>query len=746
MTLSTKLATAFGLSLAVTIAISIGTQWTASHVHTEQLRLNLSQKQLQTIETLLATFAKYETLLMQYAYNPQTDTRSELFSKGREAKSLVALLRRQNQGELGTLTGHSFAQQEDSDEEEEEGRRLLRLQRTLHELNDVVSLALAKSDEKDEASRVSVLTDARQLDAKVLYATIDELAADETEAVARRRQRLEQLLGSISHFTGIASIAGGLICVGAIHLLSASIREINAAREREQAANIAKSAFLANMSHEIRTPLNGILGFTQLLLRRADMVQIQDVHEQLLTIHSSGRHLLDLINDILDLSKVEAGRLECRREAMPVVGLFEEVVSILRVRAAAKSITLECKWRGRFPDSIESDRARLKQILINLVGNAVKFTDEGGVFIEVRVEQRDHGWQLVADIKDTGVGIPEDQRELVFEPFRQVDSTLTRKFEGTGLGLSISKRLAQMLGGDIIVESVVGEGSTFTLTIDAGPLDPSKFHDASLARPMRQAIATVDDFLVSFVGRRILVVDDGKTNRDLIRIVLTNAEADVLEAENGLNAVKLAIAHSFDAILIDVQMPVMDGLTATSRLRQQGFSGPIIALTAHAMEGDRQKCLSAGCSGYLAKPIDPDDLLRELAHQLGIQAAATTLPACAPAAESTSLGAERLICSLPDDPEFMQIACDFIAEFLRRLEKFVELHRCKSWDDLAAEAHWLKGAGGTAGFAALTAPARRLEQAARMADAEQVDVELENLRQLSLTIPEELLTAICSEP
>jgi signal transduction histidine kinase len=273
----------------------------------------------------------------------------------------------------------------------------------------------------------------------------------------------------------------------ALVLLWRSVEAVNKLREAEAAANETKSQFLANMSHEIRTPLNGILGFAQLLAQQTGDVSDPETQDFIATINSSGSHLLNLINDILDISKVETGRLEFEWGEYPVLPVFEEVIKVLRPRAEAKSIGLRFCWIGPVPARIRTDPRRLRQVLLNLIGNAVKFTEQGSVSVETRLERDGGNWRMVADIVDSGIGIAADQLQLIFQPFRQADSSYTREHEGTGLGLSISERLAKMLGGTITVESTVGQGSTFTLTLDLGPVESLE---------LLPHVKTVDQFAV----------------------------------------------------------------------------------------------------------------------------------------------------------------------------------------------------------------------------------------------------------
>jgi signal transduction histidine kinase/CheY-like chemotaxis protein len=382
-----------------------------------------------------------------------------------------------------------------------------------------------------------------------------------------------------------------------------------------QAANNAKSLFLANMSHEIRTPLNAILGFTALLRQNTDQLDPAEQRDYLDTIHTSGQHLLGLINDVLDLSKIDADALDLHRVPCSPAEEINEVVSTLWVRAAEKRITLDAHWVGPVPKIIQTDPSRFRQLLMNLIVNAVKFTKRGGVAIVVRIDQSGPAPFLVVEVSDTGVGIPADKLEAIFEPFVQADGSVTREFGGTGLGLTISRRIAETLGGSISVSSRLGRGSTFTVRIPTGPLE---IQDSTtpLNTPTNQEDKNKSPNRLESL--RILVVEDVEANQKMVRLFLKRAGAEVETAENGQVALDWVARQPFDLIFMDMQMPVMDGYTATRRLREQGVTIPIIALTAHAMDGDEAKCRAAGCSGYLTKPIDPARLVKAAAEAVAV--------------------------------------------------------------------------------------------------------------------------------
>ena len=402
--------------------------------------------------------------------------------------------------------------------------------------------------------------------------------------------------------------------------------ELEASMLAAEEANEAKSSFLANMSHEIRTPMNAILGFAD-VLRRGLVQNDHEKQKHLDTIHSSGRHLLDLINDILDLSKVEAGRLEVERTDCDVHAIISEVVAVLGVKAEEKAIGLTYVSDSPIPATMPCDPTRLRQIVTNIVGNALKFTSDGGVTIATRMDAatRSTPAMLHIDVTDTGIGMKPEVCERIFEAFVQADSSTTRQFGGTGLGLAISRRFAEALGGGIYATSQPGVGSVFHISIaveevPAGvPLLTVEEFAAAAAAPTPKS----DTNRWRLPSRRVLVVDDGVENRKLIQLVLGKAGLDVQEAGDGRQACDTVAAtrpgSEFDLVLMDMQMPVMDGYAATRELRAGGCTLPIIALTGNAMKGDEQKCLDAGCSGFLSKPVDLDELIRTVAAALEVE-------------------------------------------------------------------------------------------------------------------------------
>jgi signal transduction histidine kinase/CheY-like chemotaxis protein len=389
--------------------------------------------------------------------------------------------------------------------------------------------------------------------------------------------------------------------------------ELCKAKDTAEAANRAKSEFLANMSHEIRTPMTAILGFADILLENSAS---EEAFKAARIIKSNGQHLLDIINIILDLSRIEAGKHDVEISPCSPRRIATDVVSSMKVRADAKGLQLTLEFQGQIPKMIKTDSIHLRQILLNLIGNAIKFTELGSVQLVMRLDQHPNEEpKLRFDVTDTGIGIQKELQQVLFQPFSQVDSSVRRLFGGTGLGLAISKHLAGILGGDIAVTSTLGKGSTFSLTIATGTLDDVELdnHSVATAEPV---LAPTDHHRI--LNCSILLAEDGIDNRRLISHILHKAGAEVTLSVNGRLAFDLALKASkdavpFDIILMDMQMPVMDGYEATKQLRENGWEKPIIALTAHAMKDDRQKCLDAGCNDYLTKPIDRNKLLEMVA-------------------------------------------------------------------------------------------------------------------------------------
>jgi signal transduction histidine kinase/DNA-binding response OmpR family regulator len=510
--------------------------------------------------------------------------------------------------------------------------------------------------------------------------------------------------------------------------------ELRTAQHEAEAASRAKTDFLTNMSHEIRTPMNAILGFTE-LLQRGYQRDDRDLHRHLNIIHSSGKHLLELINDVLDLAKVESGRLELETNQCQVHGIVREVVAMLSIQASKKNISLRFNCRGQIPEIVTTDPGRLRQTITNLVGNAIKFTEKGEVSVTLELRLVGNRRVMALDVADTGIGLAEEKLESIFDPFVQAEASTTRRFGGSGLGLTISRRFARAMGGDIVVQSQLGTGSLFSFTFDPGSLQGVRMLSSREAVAYEQS-RNENQGAWEFPPCHVLVVDDGDANRELVRVVLQRAGIRVSEAQNGEEALRIAEQERLDAILMDMQMPVMDGYTATRGLRSRGIQTPIVAMTAHAMAGVERDIVAAGCTGYLAKPVTIEVLLGTLAGLVGGRRShleplkvGRTEPILMDEGRSDDLA--PLISRWADDPELHSVARTFAMQVPEKLRAMDRALGVRDFATLALLAHWLKGSGGTAGFPDFTAPAKLLEDLARGERLDQIDQVMGGLHQLA---------------
>jgi signal transduction histidine kinase/DNA-binding response OmpR family regulator len=486
--------------------------------------------------------------------------------------------------------------------------------------------------------------------------------------------------------------------------ISAANSQLTLARDRAEQANRAKSAFLANMSHEIRTPMTAIIGYADMLLEAEQTPE--ERQDGLQVIRRNAHHLLEIINDILDLSKIEAEKLTIEQIACDLPQIIADIVSLMRPRAVDKGLELRLAGAPDLPRHITCDPVRLKQILINLVGNAVKFTQQGSIELGVACHRSPQRNTLELRITDTGIGMADVQVGRLFQPFTQADESTTRRFGGTGLGLVITKRLAEAMGGGIAVESKPGVGSTFTVRIDAGALDgvqTVKGLGESLAMPAHGPVRSEP---VRLSGR-ILLAEDGIDNQRLLCAHLRKAGATVSVAANGRIAVEAARAQEFDLILMDMQMPEMDGYTAARTLREAGMDLPIVALTAHAMSGDREKCLAAGCTDYLTKPVSRDRLLTCVAGHLSARASRP------PVSGGKQPTGDVIKSTFAADDDMKQIVAEFVAELPAQTARLQALLDAGDLTELRRAVHQLKGAGGGYGFEKITTLAAQAEQGIR---------------------------------
>jgi len=486
-----------------------------------------------------------------------------------------------------------------------------------------------------------------------------------------------------------------------LHCYGLDITEYREAQKQARIAQIekhsaeeaskAKSAFLANMSHEIRTPLTAIIGFSESLLDNDQ--SMADRVNSINTIIHSGKHLLHLINEILDLSKIEADKLEVEQLKVPLFEVMQDIYSLVELQSMEKGLLFTFDYEFPMPEFIISDPLRLKQILINLCTNAIKFTEQGSVCVHVHCDAENQ--LLYFDVKDTGIGMTLEQSQKLFNAFAQADSTTTRRYGGTGLGLHLSKQLSEKLGGTITVSSTPGAGSCFSASVATGNLQDVQFVDK---KPEIQADNSVSiDSLAHRVSGKVLLAEDNKDNQRLISMYLNKIGAEVTIAENGLEAVRLMTEQAFDIVLMDMQMPVMDGVQATREIRKRNIMQPVIALTANSMQEDIDKCLNAGCNDFISKPIDRVRFYSIISKHL-----------------KESVCQEQdyspIISDLiEEDPDLVDLVGHFINKLPSLISNLRQAYMSRDWDSVKLQTHDLKSVGGGYGFPQITTVSANME-------------------------------------
>ena len=472
------------------------------------------------------------------------------------------------------------------------------------------------------------------------------------------------------------------------------LHNLEKAIEEADVANHAKSRFLANMSHEIRTPLTAIIGYSESALGNDQ--SMQERTHALSIIMRSGHHLLAIINDILDFSKIEADEMSIEHIDVNPFQILADVEAIAATQAIQKGLQFEVDYQLPLPDGISSDPVRFQQILLNLCSNAVKFTKQGAVTISVQYLK--HSNQLQCQVRDTGIGIDAGQLENIFKPFKQADSSTTRHYGGTGLGLSLSKRLAALMGGELTVSSQPAKGTTFTLTIPCGEFKELIYDldKVDFCRQQAEKPAVVNN-----LHGTILLAEDNVTNQKLISSLLGKMGAEVTTANNGAEALELALHRQYDLIYMDMQMPVMSGLDAIRQLRANHYRAPIVALTANATREDRNLCMAAGCNDYLTKPVNIDRLQRITARFLHANKNETM---------DMDVAIEPIHSELLHKDSIVK---DLLADFINELSKMITHIKMsfvnENWPDMCATVHDLKGMGGGFGYPQLSQLAEELE-------------------------------------
>ena len=608
-----------------------------------------------------------------------------------------------------------------------------RLMSNLYESNEVAVWnqvgPLASKGGKVQNQAIELILDDRIANAhemllRDVMPTQDEVMAGLTRMLAAQNNIINKELAAAQtnnqrYFILIVILGGAALAVGAVvagyvtRHTTVTERDLVEQQRLAEAANKAKSDFLANMSHEIRTPLTAIIGFSQSLLE--EDFEPPERNKVTQTIVRNGKHLQQVINDILDLSKIEAGQLEIERIATSPFAILGEIDSLLGMKARDRGLAFKVDYRFPLPEKIKTDPTRLKQVLINLCGNAIKFTHEGSVEVAVSCDRERQQLRFV--VSDTGIGMTAEEVAHVFNPFSQADSTTTRKYGGTGLGLSISRKLATRLGGDLSCVSQPGRGSAFTFSIALDMNDDAAMVN-SLEEVGRSGEEQRERVEIKPLTGSILLAEDSPDNQQLIAMYIRKTGATLTIVENGQQAVEQGLAGSYDLVLMDMQMPVMDGVEAITLLRAAGYGGPLVSLTANGMKSDREKCLAAGADDYLAKPFNLQrfyEVLNAYLCDAGHAAAARDWPA-----------------DLQDDPEYQALVERFLGNLPRLVQALAEAVRGRQWDAVQSISHKLKGMGGNFGYPQITALAGQINSLANTAERERIaalSAELEQLQQ-----------------
>jgi signal transduction histidine kinase/AmiR/NasT family two-component response regulator/HPt (histidine-containing phosphotransfer) domain-containing protein len=527
-------------------------------------------------------------------------------------------------------------------------------------------------------------------------------------------------------------------------------KELAIALEKAERAERAKSEFLANMSHEIRTPMNSVIGFSDILFEENIT---KEQKEYIGFIRQSAKSLMQIINDILDFSKIEAGKLEIKAEECDINQILESIGSVFNIQAQEKGLKFKILLGDKLPSTIYTDSGRLRQCLVNIVNNAIKFTEKGYVHLTASSEDRNSQPHIRFDVEDTGIGIPLEMQQEVFKSFTQADGGTSRKYGGTGLGLAITKYLADLLGGEITLTSKEGKGSLFSLVIPVcmgmtrqPTLDVNNGYPVSTGNEAKEP---------SELSGHILIAEDVETNRKLVNFLLKRMGLETTTVTDGKEAVQKALEHGYDLILMDIQMPCMNGYEATKALRKAGIQTPIIALTAYAMKGDDQKCIEAGCDDYLPKPVDRQQLLEKLRKFLpsksqdlikevdSVQSQTNELLKLCdekPCNQSDSkdnanaevnetiINLDHLINKLGDEKSVREIMPTYLEDNKKLFEKLTKAVKTDNTNEINRYAHAIKGTARNLGAERLSQTAEHLESAAKEGNTQIIRISYEEMK------------------
>lgn len=492
---------------------------------------------------------------------------------------------------------------------------------------------------------------------------------------------------------------------------------------KAESANVAKTLFIANMSHEIRTPLTSIIGFAKTLLNKKQSPEINS--ETVAAIIRNGEHLSAIVNDILDISKIEAGKLVLDKREFSIIGTIQEIDTLFRQRADLEKLNFTINYNFPLPAAIYSDSLRIKQILINLCSNAIKFTKEGSIIIDIDFDAKNN--QLLFSVKDTGIGLSKSKLSDIFTNFTQANSSTTREYGGTGLGLSISAKLAEMLDGKLWVKSELGEGSTFFFTVSCGnPADNTLLHE--LPKPADNKIVKHQTHVR--VSGTILLVEDITDNQILISTILKDMGATVDIADNGLIALEKVTKNNYDLVLLDLQMPVMGGIEALTKMREQNYTSPVVFLTANVIQNEEKESKNIDCQGFLSKPLDEERLWDVVSTYL-----TTTDEIIEQSVYSASeLSDDNIIISTLLDgkdkataDKYKAMVEAFVSQLHERIDAISLALQSDDYEELRKLLHNIKGLGGNMGYHTITDISERMEFAISKNDSDKLDLLVQDL-------------------
>jgi len=606
--------------------------------------------------------------------------------------------------------------------------------------DELLSLSLSDSDkllwgklrelilinEKGQSHVARLLLDGRQEAGRALLSNeiipnqqkimeqLSEMFQNHNLQVAREFRIADEKQTSAYRIIIILAAAALCISIAIIVFIVRSTTRIQrdlAKADEARIANRMKSEFLANMSHEIRTPLTSIIGYSQIALN-TDQSREERIDGQRAVLRN-GKHLLRIINEILDLSKIEAGKFDLEMLPVSTFALMQDVCDIAMLKAKDKGLQCGVNFVYPLPETFKTDPVRLKQILLNLMINAVKFTDEGHVYVKVWCDR--YANKMIFEVEDTGIGIDAGNQEKIFAAFTQAEVSTSRKYGGTGLGLTLSRQLCVLLGGGLTVRSKPGQGSTFTASVDTDSLEHIDFvYDGNEVKSRSEDT----DMVIPSLEGNVLLVDDVPDNQKLMLYLISKTGAWVDVAENGLQALEMMRTKQYDLVLMDMQMPVMDGLQATRALRKDGDMTPVVALTANAYKSDRADCSEAGCDDFLSKPVDMDELGRVLKVYLKT-------------ADHNKKGEEgHTVSEFNADPELMQIVDNFVRYLPQHLANINGLYSTRHWEELGYTLHSLKGSSGSMGFPVLAEHIAGMETCLKVGEYYQLDKQIREFERL----------------